>query len=157
MTEQPAGDDRIDLTRLEGRRVDVSELEANPFDRPARRGALLRGTGSRALFAGVLAAAVLTLAWKLQPAAGPEASRPVTLAQARPVILESTTPRDLREQIVQELRAAQVEAEGYEQLGVNGVDAELPQPVSPEVRAILERHGIPVPSDGSLHVQIRSR
>jgi hypothetical protein len=57
---------------------------------------------------------------------------------------------------VDELRAAGVQAEGYEQLGVNGVDAELPRPVPVEVRAVLERHHIPVPTDGALRVQIHA-
>jgi len=156
MTAPGDEDDRIDPARLEGRPVDVSELRANPFERRARRGSFLRGTGTRALFAAALAAAVLTLAWKLQPGASPHATpTPVVVAEG-PVTLRSAQPRELRERIVGELQAAGVQAEGYEQLGVNGVDAELPRPVPAEVRAVLERHHIPVPTDGALRVQIRA-
>lgn len=153
MTAPDGQDDRIDPARLEGRPVDVSELRANPFDRRARRGSLLRGTGARALFAAALAAAVLTLAWKLQPGASPDSTPRVAVLDG-PVTLRSAQPRELRERIVDELRAAGVQAEGYEQLGVNGVDAELPRPLPAEVRAVLERHHIPVPADGALRVQI---
>jgi len=41
-------------------------------------------------------------------------------------------------------------------LGRVGIDADLPQPLSAEVAKILQRHQIPIPSDGTLVVEIAS-
>ena len=57
-------------------------------------------------------------------------------------------------QILDELRAAGVRATGYEQLGVEGIDASLPEPVSPRVREVLTRHHLSVPSNGVLKIEI---
>lgn len=72
-----------------------------------------------------------------------------------PVQLQARDPAALKRQIVDELRAAGVEATGYEALGVQGVDADLPQPLSADVRSVLAKHAIPAPADGVLRVEIR--
>lgn len=46
-------------------------------------------------------------------------------------------------QLLDELRAAGVRATGYDQLGVEGIDADLPKPVPPRVRDVLTRHRRP--------------
>jgi hypothetical protein len=68
--------------------------------------------------------------------------------------VEAADPAALKMQILDELRAAGVRATGYEQLGVEGIDANLPQPVPPSVRDVLTRHHLSVPSDGVLRIEI---
>ena len=70
------------------------------------------------------------------------------------VRIEASDPTALKRQIIQELRAAGVTAIGYEQLGVEGIDADLPEPVPPRVRGVLARHHLSVPSDGVLKIEI---
>ncbi|HEY1890903.1 MAG TPA: hypothetical protein VGG63_10880 [Steroidobacteraceae bacterium] len=68
--------------------------------------------------------------------------------------IQSPDPTALKMQILDELRAAGVRATGYEQLGVEGIDASLPEPVPPRVRAVLTRHHLSVPTNGVLKVEI---
>jgi hypothetical protein len=70
------------------------------------------------------------------------------------VRLESRNPPALKRQLMEELDAAGVRASGYDRLGRAGIDADLPQPVSAQVRRVLERHRIPIPADGILVVEI---
>jgi hypothetical protein len=70
------------------------------------------------------------------------------------VRLESTDPTALKRALIEDLRAASVVAEGYEMLGRQGVDAELPQPLAPEVRQVLEKYRIEPPINGLLRVEI---
>jgi hypothetical protein len=70
------------------------------------------------------------------------------------VTIEAANPATLKGELIAELRAAGVAATGYERFGLQGVDAELPKPISPQVRAVLERHHVPVPQDGILKVEI---
>lgn len=140
------------LLRAEGSLVDVSELKENPFARSSSWRSAFRGSGTRALGAAALAIAVLTLGWHLRPVETPEEA-----FRGSPdgvVHLQAADPRALKNQLVEELRAVGVQASGYEQLGVTGIDASLPQPVSQDLRGVLERHGMPVPKDGVLRVEI---
>jgi hypothetical protein len=68
--------------------------------------------------------------------------------------IQSADPAALKMQILDELRAAGVRATGYEQLGVEGIDANLPEPVPPQVREVLTRHHLSVPSNGVLRIEI---
>ncbi len=68
--------------------------------------------------------------------------------------IEAADPTALKMQILDELRAAGVQATGYEQLGVEGIDANLPQPVPPRVRDVLTRHHLSVPGNGVLRIEI---
>lgn len=68
--------------------------------------------------------------------------------------IEAVAPTALKMQILDELRAAGVPATGYEQLGVEGIDANLPKPVPPQVRGILSRRHLTVPSNGVLRIEI---
>jgi hypothetical protein len=70
------------------------------------------------------------------------------------VRIEAADPTALKRQLIQELRAAGVTATGYEQLGVEGIDADLPEPVPPRVRDVLTRHHLNVPGDGVLKIEI---
>ncbi len=68
--------------------------------------------------------------------------------------IEATNPTALKMQILDELRAAGVPATGYEQLGVEGIDASLPNPVPPQVRNILSRRHATIPGNGVLRIEI---
>jgi hypothetical protein len=70
------------------------------------------------------------------------------------VRVEVSDPAAFKRQIIGELREAGVTATGYERLGAQGIDADLPQPVSPQVRALLQRHRMDVPADGVLKIEI---
>lgn len=70
------------------------------------------------------------------------------------VTIEAADPVTLKGELIAELRAAGIAATGYERFGLQGVDAELPRPISPQVRAVLARHHLPVPEDGVLKIEI---
>jgi len=111
----------------------------------------------RRLFAprGLLAAAALgaitigVLVQALLPPA--ETFRGVTGGTVR---LESRNPAALKRQLTEELDTAGVHVLGFDRLGRVGIDADLPRPVSVQVRRVLERHRIPIPADGVLVVEI---
>jgi len=75
-------------------------------------------------------------------------------AQNGTVRLEARDPAALKRRIIEELSTAGVQVSGYERLGHVGIDADLPQPVPPQVREVLERHHIPIPADGTLIIEI---
>jgi hypothetical protein len=70
------------------------------------------------------------------------------------VTLQAKDPAALKRQLLAELRQAGVSATGYERLGRQGVDADLPQPVPEPVREVLNKHHLPVPADGTLKIEI---
>jgi hypothetical protein len=104
------------------------------------------------LAAAALGAFAFGIAWQFRSV---QDAAIVRDAQAEPVRLEAAKPVELQRRILAELRAADVEATGYESLGVHGVDADLPQPVPPEVERVLRSHGVPLPPDGVLRIEIR--
>jgi hypothetical protein len=69
-------------------------------------------------------------------------------------VLRAAEPARVQRELLDELRAAGVHANGYERLGREGIDADLPQPVPDRVRAMLERYHIPLPAEGTLQVEI---
>ena len=108
------------------------------------------GIGGLALAAGVACIAVaLTFLLHNTPQ-----TQHLRGAHENVVRIETADPTALKMQILQELRAAGVTATGYEQLGVEGIDADLPKPVPPRVRDVLTRHHLSVPSDGVLKIEI---
>ena len=70
------------------------------------------------------------------------------------VRLTAADPPALKHQLTEELQAAGATVSGFERLGRAGIDADLPQPLSPQLVRVLERHHIPIPSDGVLIVEI---
>ena len=68
--------------------------------------------------------------------------------------IEAADPAALKVKILDELRTAGVPATGYERLGVEGINADLPKPVPPRVRDVLTRHHLSVPSSGELRIEI---
>jgi len=70
------------------------------------------------------------------------------------VVLTADDPRKLRDQIADELDAAGLPSHLYESLGRAGIDADLPDPAPDAVRAVLARHGVPLPADGVLRIEV---
>jgi hypothetical protein len=148
----------LDLAAIDPRREDELVARARRVGLlPRRRAGLwtFGAVGWRAGFA-VASLAVVTVAigLVLLPGRRPEAVRGPAEGVLR---LEAPDPVRLQREIVDGLREAGVEVSGYELLGRRGVDAELPRPVPPAIRRLLARHGIPVPADGVLRVEIAPR
>jgi hypothetical protein len=87
----------------------------------------------------------------LRPTREPEITRS---AAGGVFVLRAADPARVQRELLGELRAAGVDANGYERLGREGIDADLPQPVPDRVRAMLERYHIPLPAEGTLQVEI---
>jgi len=115
----------------------------------ARLGILATWPGLGVLTA--LACSALVIAILLRPSRAPEAVRGAPEAL---VVLTAANPVQLKQDLLAELRASGVRATGYERLGREGIDADLPQPVPDRVRAVLSRHHIEIPRDGVLRIEI---
>jgi hypothetical protein len=125
----------------------------------ARREGLIPAAASRWLgWRGGLAAALVVgavgLAVYWRAPVEPETVRGVVDGVTR---IEAADPLAFQTALMRELRDAGVQATGYERLGRFGIDADLPQPVPDPVLRILKRRGLPIPGDGVLRVEIRSR
>jgi hypothetical protein len=137
----------LERARREGL-VDAAQL--------GRRGRQLIGVRSGrwiGLAAGVVGiAAALALFLRLAPP-----TEHVRSAHESVTRIEAADPTALKVEILDELRAAGVTATGYEALGIEGIDAQLPKPVPPGVRDILTRHHLSVPGNGVLRIEIAAR
>jgi hypothetical protein len=129
----------------------VAEGLLAPRPTPARAAWSRRFGGMRFMAAAavVIVAAAVGLLRSMQPPT--ESFRG---AHDGTIRLETRDPPALKRRLIDELSAAGVEVSGYERLGHIGIDADLPQPVPPQVLQVLERHHIPVPADGALIVEI---
>ena len=124
----------------------------DPSQLTKRRRRLMRPTGIGGLaLAASLACLAVALTFLLH---GTPQTQHLRGAHEEVVRIEAADPTVLKMQILQELRAVGVTATGYEQLGVEGIDADLPEPVPPRVREVLTRHHVSVPSDGVLKIEI---
>jgi hypothetical protein len=140
--------------------VDPRALEGDPFARRATLLSSLRAS-SRGWVAAAIAIGVLALGWQFraplsQSVTGGVASTspPATPATAQTARLRAADPVALKQQLVDELRAAGVDAIGYDRLGLSGVDAKLPTPVPDAVRATLAKYAVGVPADGVVRIEI---
>jgi hypothetical protein len=70
------------------------------------------------------------------------------------VRIQAQDPQGLQRELIRELSDAGVRATGYDSLGRKGVDADLPVPLPDAVRGILARHGIALPADSVLEIEI---
>ena len=107
-----------------------------------------------ALLAAGLAGLAVALVWTLRPTLDAPVERGAPDAIHRMV---ADDPGALRNEIIAALREVGVEASAYGRFGRAGIDADLPRPLTPAVRAVLDRYGIPAPADGVLRVEIAPR
>jgi hypothetical protein len=70
--------------------------------------------------------------------------------------IQARDPTAFRRQLTEELRTAGATVTGYERFGRLGMDVDLPKPLPKEIAEILERHHIPVPSDGVLVIEVEA-
>lgn len=120
--------------------------------RGARRRAYPRRAWSALLAAG-LAGIAVALVWTLRPAIEAPVHREAPDRLHRMV---AEDPRALRDEIARALRGAGVDVLAYERFGRQGIDADLPRPITGPVRDILARYRIPEPADGVLRVEIEA-
>jgi len=71
-------------------------------------------------------------------------------------LIQARDPTAFRRQLTEELRTAGATVTGYERFGHLGMDVDLPKPLPKEIDEILERHRIPVPSDGVLVIEVEA-
>jgi len=135
--------------------VDPSALEGDPFARRATFLSSLRASG-RGWVAAAIAIGVLVLGWQFRVplTQGVVGGPPASPAPSQTARLHAADPAALKQQLVEELRAAGVDAIGYDRLGLSGVDAKLPTPVPDAARATLEKYAIGVPGDGIVRIEI---
>jgi len=74
--------------------------------------------------------------------------------ELRVVRIRAPDPARLKQELIRELSQAGVHATGYVSFGREGLDADLPRPLTDEVRKVLARHGIEPPADAALQVEI---
>jgi hypothetical protein len=155
-TDSSRGPSGLDDLRV----VDPRALEGDPFAKRATLLSSLRASGRGWVAAGI-AISVLLLGWQFRvplsqsvSKGGAGTSPPATPATAQTARLHAANPAALKQQIVDELRAAGVEAIGYDRLGLSGVDAKLPTPVPAAARATLEKYAVGMPADGVVRIEI---
>jgi hypothetical protein len=129
--------------------------ERSLIERARREGLLNSRAGwTPMLIAAAVAMVAVGIVW--QSFIKPDA--PVMRGEiGAPVRMQASDPAALKRQLIDELRAAGVQATGYEAFDVQGIDADLPRPLTPEVRRVLARHDIPEPADGVLRIEIREK
>lgn len=128
-------------------------IDPTQLTRRAPRLVRLPAGGLAALAAG-LAGIAITLTLFLH--GRPQTER-LRSARESVIRIEAADPTALKMQLLDELRAAGIRATGYDQLGVEGIDADLPEPVPPRVREVLTRHHLTVPTDGVLRIEIAAQ
>jgi hypothetical protein len=135
--------------------VDPSALQGDPFARRATFLSSLRASG-RGWVAAAIAIGVLVLGWQFRaPLSNGVVGGPPAAPAPSPVTrLHAADPAALKQQLVDELRVAGIEAIGYDRLGLSGVDAKLPMPVPAAARATLEKYAVTVPADGVVRIEI---
>jgi hypothetical protein len=141
--------------------VDPRALEGDPFAHRATFLSSLRAS-SRGWVAAAIAIGVLALGWQFRAplsrsvttTSASGTSQPVSPATAQTARLRAADPAVLKQQLVDELRAAGVDAIGYDRLGLSGVDAKLPSPLPDAARATLAKYAIGLPADGVVRIEI---
>jgi hypothetical protein len=139
--------------------VDPHALEGDPFARRATFLSSLRASG-RGWVAAAIAIGVLAVGWQFRVplskgvAGSPSPATPAPAPAAQTTRLRAPDPVALKQQLVDELHAAGVEAIGSDWLDLSGVDAKLPTPLPQSARATLAKYAIPVPADGVIRVEI---
>ncbi len=112
----------------------------------------------RAWAMAVAVGAVVALAYVIRPA-NERAIDDENVVRSAPdavTLLRARDPEALQREIVDALRQQGVRATTYSRFGRLGLDADLPPPLSRDVKAVLDRYRIPPPVDGALRVEIEA-
>jgi len=156
------GDARYTTSEVATDEVGAARREAALLDRAVKEGLIEHAPRRFARWQLSLAASVLLvlaagIVFQLQPRVPTsDALRGDRSGDERGIVrLTATDPARLERDLLAQLRAAGVEATGYEALDVRGIDADLALPLSPQVQRVLDAHGIPAPADGVLRIEIR--
>jgi hypothetical protein len=139
----------------------VDPKRENELIARARAAGLLRGPASvsptrRWTRRGALAAAavvVVAVGLALLRTAPQPTGTPRGVGTVR---LQTRDPEALKRQLTTELSAAGAHVIGFERLGRPGIDVDLPQPLTPQIRLILAQHHLAVPADGELTVEFEA-
>jgi hypothetical protein len=125
-------------------------LPAAPQSAPPRR-------KHRALRWLALAAALTSIAIGISLQMRPGTPTGVLRGDAGGLVrIRASDPLRLKQDLLRELNAAGVHATGYENLGRQGIDADLPEPLPDAVRKILQQHAIPLPTGNVLQLEIEA-
>lgn len=71
-------------------------------------------------------------------------------------LLRAADPQALRAEIVAALATQGIRATTYTRFGRYGLDADLPQPLPPASKAVLDRFHLPAPGNGVLRVEVEA-
>jgi len=155
MNEQAAADKEfIDVPGRD------AEREESLLARARREGLLVDRRAARPWWAfqwntglavAAVAAVAISLGLYVQLTIQPEVVRSSPDGVVR---LTAEDPVKLKQELLRDLRAVGVQATGYELLGRQGVDADLPQPLTEAVREVLRKYRIAEPTDAVLRVEI---
>lgn len=69
------------------------------------------------------------------------------------VVLRVADPEATKARLIRDLGEAGVKAVGYSRFGRAGIDADLPNPLTPSIDAVLDRYGLAAPGDQVLRVE----
>ncbi len=140
--------------------ADVAQTDAAReralIERARREGIVSRG--ARPVWGSLAAAAVLVLAAGIWFIDRPQNDAfAVRSAPDGAVRIEADDPVGLKRTMLAELRAAGIDARGYERLGKQGIDADLPESLTAAQRRVLDTYQLVAPEDGVLRVEIVGR
>jgi len=121
----------------------------------ARRDGVVGAPRQRPVWQPLAAAAVLLLAvgvWFV--GRSNEEAFVVRSAVDGTVRIETNDPAELKRALLKDLRAAGIAAHGYERLGTEGIDADLPRELDDAQMSVLERYQLVLPDDRVLRLEI---
>jgi hypothetical protein len=136
-------------------RQDALITRARQELRPARAESAWRRRGGWLALAASIAAVGIGLQLYSYFRTTPE-ELAVRSAEAGPVRIQAADPQKEQQALLAALRQSGITARGYEMLGRYGIDADLPSPVPPGLRALLARYRLSTPGDGVLRVEFVS-
>jgi hypothetical protein len=156
-----------ELIRAQTAEIEIPSVPAVDLQREAQLLARARAAGllpagaqpasrRRWMHASLLAAAAVIVAaiglTLFRPAVQPEN----VYRGAGTVHVQTRDPGALKQELTSEFTAAGAHVTGFERLGRPGIDVDLPQPVTPQIREILQQHHLPAPADGELTIEFEA-
>jgi hypothetical protein len=151
------------ILRREPSAIDVTAVDAAReqllLERARREGLMGRSPARRSHWGLSLAAAVIASIGLTLWFVGEQTDAPFVVRSAGDgtIRIEASDPRALKLQVLEDLRAAGIDATGYERLGVEGIDADLPEAISDDMRMVFRRYGLTAPHNRALRIEIERR